>query len=117
MRNGYLPERTIKTGLGDITSQWVLPYLKRTKAIGELLPWLYLRGISTGDFPEALQHLLSVDAKGLSANTMSRLKSSWKEDYKVWTQHLNLPTTNQQRCWVHKTANVMEKLPKAIHFD
>jgi transposase-like protein len=55
-------------------------------AIEELLPWLYLRGISTGDFPEALQHLLGIDAKGLSANTISRLKSSWEEDYKAWTR-------------------------------
>ena len=100
VRNGYLPERTIQTGLGDIAvkvpkvrdrsgsnlkfnSQLVPPYLKRAKSIDELLPWLYLRGISTGDFPEALQHLLGVDAKGLSANTISRLKNSWEEDYNL----------------------------------
>jgi len=47
----------------------VPPYLKRAKAIDELLPWLYLRGISTGDFPEALQHLLGANAAGVSANT------------------------------------------------
>ena len=103
VRNGYLPERTIQTGLGDIAvkvpkvrdrsgskikfnSQLVPPYLKRAKAIEELLPWLYLRGISTGDFPEALQHLLGVDAAGLSANTISRLKSGWEDDYKTWTK-------------------------------
>jgi transposase-like protein len=45
-----------------------------------------LRGISTGDFPEALQHLLGADAAGLSANTISRLKSSWEDDYKIWTK-------------------------------
>lgn len=67
VRNGYLPERTIQTGLGDVAvkvpktrdrsqsgikfnSSLIPPYLKRTKSIEEFLPWLYLRGISTGDF-------------------------------------------------------------------
>ena len=70
VRNGYLPERTIQTGLGDVgikasrvrdraskirfTSALLPPYLRRTKTMEELLPWLYLKGISTGDFSEAL---------------------------------------------------------------
>jgi putative transposase len=95
VRNGYLPERSIQTGLGDIgvkvpkvrdrsgsgikfNSSLVPPYLKRTKNIEEFLPWLYLRGISTGDFSETLKHLLGPDAPGLSAATISRLKQDWE---------------------------------------
>lgn len=218
VRNGYLPARTIQTGLGDVdvqipkvrdrsgskikfNSKLVPPYLKRTKSLEEFLPWLYLRGISSGDFSEALQHLLGPQAPGLSAGTISRLKQGWEADYKDWQQRdlskkrfvyiwadgvysqvrmddrlcllviigsdecgrkelLALsdgyresaaswgdvlrdlerrglktapklavgdgalgfwkalakvwPETNQQRCWVHKTANVLEKLPKAM---
>lgn len=101
VRNGYLPERTIQTGLGDIpvkipktrdrtgsglkfNSTLIPPYLKRTKSIEEFLPWLYLRGISTGDFSESLQHLLGTDAAGLSAGTISRLKQGWEQDYQDW---------------------------------
>ncbi len=104
-RNGYLPERTIQTGLGDIpvkaprvadrrtderkirfTSSILPPYLKRTKSIEELLPWLYLKGISTGDFGEALSALLGKNAPGLSASTISRLKDVWSEELKEWKQ-------------------------------
>lgn len=218
VRNGYLPERTLQTGLGDITvkvpktrdrsqsgikfnSSLIPPYLKRTKSIEEFLPWLYLRGISTGDFSESLKHLLGAEAPGLSAGTISRLKQGWEQDYQDWNTrdlskkryvyiwadgiHSNVrmddrlcllviigsdeqgnkelialsdgyresaasweetlrdltqrglciapelavgdgalgfwnalskiwPQTGQQRCWVHKTANVMEKLPKSM---
>jgi len=218
VRNGYQPERNIQTGLGDIevkvpkvrdrknegikfNSSLVPPYLKRTKNIEELIPWLYLRGISTGDMQPALVSLLGDDAKGLSANTVSRLKSSWEEEYKQWStrsldkrryvyiwadgiyskvrmddklcllvimgvddtgrkellavvdgvresemswtevlnqlqsQGLTLPpklaigdgalgfwnaitkvwpTTQHQRCWVHKTANILNKVPKSL---
>lgn len=218
VRNGYLPERTIQTGLGDLSvkvpktrdrsqsgikfnSSLIPPYLKRTSSIEEFLPWLYLRGISTGDFSESLKHLLGADASGLSAGTISRLKQGWEQDYKDWNTrdlskkryvyiwadgiHSNVrmddrlcllviigsdetgkkeliaisdgyresaasweetlldltqrglqippelavgdgalgfwkalgkiwPSTAQQRCWVHKTANVMEKLPKSM---
>ena len=218
VRNGYLPKRPIQTGLGDLEVQvpkvrdrsgtgikfnsvLVPPYLKRTKTIEEFLPWLYLRGISTGDFSETLKHLLGPDAPGLSSATISRLKQDWEADYKDWNKRdltkkryvyvwadgiysnvrmddrlcllviigsdehgrkellalsdgyresaasweevltdlaqrgLKLPPklavgdgalgfwkalsklwpdTDQQRCWVHKTANILEKLPKAI---
>jgi putative transposase len=218
VRNGYLPERSIQIGLGDMAvkvpkvrdrsgsgikfnSSLVPPYLKRTKNIEEFLPWLYLRGISTGDFSETLKHLLGPDAPGLSAATISRLKQDWEQDYQDWTRrdlsqkryiyvwadgvysHVRMddrlcllviigsdengrkelvaladgyresaasweevltdlrqrglktapklaigdgalgfwkavgklwPETDQQRCWVHKTANVLEKLPKAM---
>ena len=104
-RNGYLPERTIQTGIGDIavkvlpaadrrkngakirfTSSILPPYLKRTKNVEEMLPWLYLKGISTGDFSEALSALLGKNAPGLSASTISRLKEVWSEELKEWQQ-------------------------------
>lgn len=104
-RNGYLPERNIQTGIGDIPvkaprvadrrksgekikfSSSILPtYLRRTKSIEDLLPWLYLKGISTGDFSEALAALLGKDAPGLSASTISRLKDAWSEELKEWQQ-------------------------------
>ena len=100
VRNGYLPERTIQTGLGDVavtaprvrdregairfSSQILPPYLRRTKSLAELLPWLYLRGISTGDFSSVLTSLLGQDAPGLSAGTIQRLKESWKADHRQW---------------------------------
>jgi transposase-like protein len=101
VRNGYLPERTIQTGSGSIpvkapqirdrekeivfSSQILPPYLRRTKSLSELLPWLYLRGISTGDFSSALTSLLGWDAPGLSASTIRRLKESWQEEHKEWS--------------------------------
>ena len=65
----------------------VLPaYLRRTDAIEELIPWLYLKGISTGDFAEALQALVGERAKGLSANVIVRLKDQWSEEYEQWSR-------------------------------
>jgi transposase-like protein len=101
VRNGHLPERKIQTGLGDIqvkvpkvrdrtgtgikfNSQLVPPYLKRTKNLEEFIPWLYLKGISTGDMQPTLEALLGKDTAGLSANTVSRLKQSWEQDYDQW---------------------------------
>ena len=101
IRNGYLPERTIQSGIGDIavkaprvrdrsgsgirfTSAILPPYLRRTKSIEELIPWLYLKGISTGDFSEALAALLGPDAPGLSATTVSRLKEVWQGELEAW---------------------------------
>ena len=91
VRNGYLPEREIQTGIGAMdvkvprvkdkrkggekvrfNSQILPPYLRRTKSLDELIPWLYLKGLSTGDFSEALSALLGKDAPGLSASTVSR---------------------------------------------
>jgi len=60
------------------------PYLRRAKSIEELLPWLYLKGISTGDFSEALAALLGPDAPGLSAGTIIRLNADWWDDYERW---------------------------------
>jgi len=100
VRNGYLPGRTIQTGLGEVgikaprvrdraskirfTSAILPPYLRRTKTIEELLPWLYLKGISTGDFSEALASLLGRDAPGLAAATISRLKAVWQDEHAQW---------------------------------
>jgi putative transposase len=218
VRNGYRPERSIQTGIGEVAVKAprvrdregeikfrssILPaYLRRTRSIEELLPWLYLKGLSTGDFSEALTALLGKDARGLSAATISRLKETWKGEHERWSKRdlrgknfvyiwvdgvhfgvrledasqcilvvigataegkkellaMNdgyreseqswkellldlkqrgltvdpsvaigdgalgfwkaLPqvfgSTREQRCWVHKTANVLNKLPKAI---
>ena len=218
VRNGYLPERTITTGIGEVSvkvpkvrdrtksgikfkSLLLPPYLKRTRSVEEVLPWLYLKGVSTGDFREALASLLGSEAKGLSAATISRLKAKWHQDHPRWQQrslrhkrdvyiwadgiYFNLrdderpcilvmigvsdtghkellaiesgyreselswkpmllklkdqglhqdpllaigdgalgfwkalpqvfPTPKKQRCWVHKTANVLNKLPKSL---
>lgn len=64
---------------------FIPPYLKRTESIEELLPVLYLKGISTGDFSEALKSLLGSNAKGLSAGTISRLKQQWQEEHRSWS--------------------------------
>jgi len=61
------------------------PYLRKTKSVEELIPWLYLKGISTGDFTESLQALLGPDVPGLSATTVTRLVTTWQKDYEVWS--------------------------------
>jgi putative transposase len=221
VRNGHLPERTITTGVGPVTVQQprvhdrrpaearekfssaiLPPYLRKTKSVEELIPWLYLKGVSSGDFSEALAALLGPDAKGLSATTVTRLKGLWEQEYHEWSKRslagkqyvyvwadgvyfnirleggrqcilvlmgatadgkkeliavqdgqreseqswkellLNVqtrgltidpklaigdgalgfwkavrqiwPVTAEQRCWVHKTANVLDKLPKSV---
>jgi putative transposase len=221
VRNGSMPKRSILTGLGELeveqprvhdrrlgeererfTSKLLPPYLRKSKSIEELIPWLYLKGVSTGDFPEALAALVGADAKGLSANTVTRLKQEWEREQEAWSKrsladkeyvyfwvdgvHFNIrleedrqcilvlmgatkdgkkeliaisdgfreselawkellldvkargltidpkvavgdgalgfwkavkqvfPTTREQRCWVHKTANVLDKLPKHL---
>uniref|UniRef100_UPI0037277A97 transposase n=1 Tax=Yoonia sp. R2-816 TaxID=3342638 RepID=UPI0037277A97 len=60
------------------------PYLRKAKSIEELLPWLYLKGISTGDFHEALAALLGPNAAGLSSTTISWLKADWWDEYDRW---------------------------------
>ena len=100
VRNGHLPERTIQTGLGQVAvkaprvhdrsgqvrfnSNLVPRYLRRSRSIEALLPWLYLKGISSGEFSEALAALLGADAPGLSAGTISRLKTVWLEEHARW---------------------------------
>jgi len=76
-----VPKVRDRSGQGiKFNSSLILPYLKRTKSLEELIPWLYLKGISTGDMQPALESLLGEGAKGLSANTVSRLKQSWEHD-------------------------------------
>lgn len=105
VRNGYLPSREVQTGVGVVEarvprardregasdpirfhSKILPPYLRRAKSIEELLPWLYLKGISTGDFQEALASLLGDNAPGLSSSTISRLKKDWETEYGAWRQ-------------------------------
>lgn len=102
VRNGHLPERRVQTGIGELAvkaprvrdragelkfNSSILPrYLRRTRSLEELLPWLYLKGLSTGDFSSALTALLGKDAPGLSANTISRLKEVWKREYEQWSK-------------------------------
>lgn len=184
VRNGFLPERTLQTGVGDIevqipkvrdrsgngvkfNSNLIPPYLKRTKSVATLLPLLYLKGISTGDMLPALESLLGKDAKGLSANSICRLKERWYAEYEQWRKrdlgrrryvyvwadgvycHVRMDDKlcllviigvddtgrkevlgvldshreseaswteliEQLRCWVHKTANVLNKVPKSV---
>ena len=103
VRHGHLPEREVMTGIGSVTvkvprvrdrgagaekirftSTILPPYLRKTKSIEDLLPWLYLKGISTGDFQEALAALLGPNASGLSSTTISRLKADWWDEYDRW---------------------------------
>jgi len=224
VRNGHAPERQLQTGIGPLevrrpklrdrgvaggepirfTSAILPAYLRRTKNVEELLPWLYLKGVSTGQFSEALAALLGADAPGLAASTVRRLTESWQEEHARWQQrnlsarryvylwadgvyfaprlehdrqcilvvigadaqgrkellaiedgfresaqswrelllrlrdenglvldpelatgdgalgfwqalHEVWPKTRQQRCWVHKVANVLNKLPPSLH--
>lgn len=104
VRNGYLPEREIQSGIGPvpvqaprvrdrhaITSQRIRfsssilpPYLRRTRSMEELIPWLYLKGVSTGDFSDALGALVGKEAPGLSPATVSRLKTIWQQELNLW---------------------------------
>ena len=101
VRNGYLPARQVQTGIGSVEvqvprvrdrsgsgitfhSSLIPPYLRRSKSIEELLPVLYLKGISTGDFSEALTSLLGKDSSGVSAATIGRLKSVWADELEAW---------------------------------
>ena len=100
-----MPEREVQTGIGAVTvkrprvrdrdpqatggrirftSSILPPYLRRAKSVEALLPWLYLKGISSGDFSEALAALLGPDAPGLTASTIGRLKAVWWDEYEAW---------------------------------
>ncbi|TKJ09230.1 transposase, partial [Halomonas sp. 15WGF] len=80
-----VPRVRDRSGDGVTFSSALLPpYLKRARSIEELIPWLYLKGVSTGDYQEALSALLGDQAKGLSANTVSRLKKQWEDEHTDW---------------------------------
>lgn len=101
VRNGYLSAREVLTAVGNVevrvpkvrdrsgggvkfNSALVPPYVRRSARVSAALPWLYLKGISTGDMREALTVLLGDQAKGLSANAVSRLKAEWATEYANW---------------------------------
>ena len=106
VRHGHLPERDVMTGIGPVavrqprvrdreaaadaaerirfTPSILPPYMRRSKSIETLLPMLYLKGISTGDFSEGLAALLGEDAAGLSASAIGRLRDGWQDDHAAW---------------------------------
>ena len=105
VRNGHLPEREIQTGVGMLsikqgrvrvkgagsgeeelkfTSKLIPPYLRKTKSIEELIPWLYLRGVSTNDMTDALAGLLGVNPEGFSPSSVVRCKKVWDEEFNAW---------------------------------
>ena len=119
VRHGHLPEREIMTGIGPVavrcprvrdrigegserirfSSAILPPYARRSKSLEVLIPILYLKGISTGDFGEALIALLGKDAGGLSASTIARLKDAWSEEHARWSKR-DLSTKRYVYFWV-----------------
>ena len=130
VRNGHAPERQIQTGIGPLmvrrpkvrdrgaadgepirfTSAVLPPYLRRARNIEELLPWLYLKGVSTGQFAEALAALLGPEAPGLSAATVRRLTEAWQEEHARW-QKRDLST----RRYVYLWADGVYFMPRLEH--
>jgi len=103
VRNGHQPKREIQTGIGPVTvkipkvraktgepvtfrSALVPPYVRKTQSLEAALPWLYLKGVSTGEMGAALEVLVGPEAKGLSASTVSRLKRTWAQEYETWRE-------------------------------
>jgi transposase-like protein len=82
-----VPKVRDRTGSGiKFNSNIVPPYIRKSPRVSAALPWLYLKGISTGDMGEAMKVLLGEDAKGLSANVVSRLKAQWATDHENWNR-------------------------------
>lgn len=117
VRNGYLPAREVLTGIGPVTvevpkvrdrseagacfrSGLVPRYVRRARSVEAALPWLYLKGISTGNMQEALTVLLGERARGLSAPVISRLKAGWSKEYEAWRER----ELGQER-WVYVWAD------------
>ena len=103
VRNGHLPEREVLTGIGPVAvrvpkvrsrtdeavvfrSSLVPPYVRKARSVEAALPWLYLRGISTGEMAEALSVLVGEEARGLSAPVVSRLKLAWQAEHRRWCE-------------------------------
>lgn len=101
VRNGYHPQREILTGIGAVPvkipkvrakdgkpvtfhSALVPPYVRKARSVEASLPWLYLKGVSTGEMGDALKVLVGPEAKGLSASTIARLKQEWGQQYDLW---------------------------------
>jgi len=117
VRNGHLPEREIQTGIGPVTvripkvraktgkpitfrSALVPPYVRKAQSLEAALPWLYLKGVSTGEMSAALEVLVGPEARGLSASTVSRLKRAWAAEYQAWREE----PLNKDR-WVYLWAD------------
>ena len=118
VRHGHLPEREIMTGIGPVavraprvrdrtgqgadrirfSSALLPPYARRSKSLEVLIPVLYLKGISTGDFAEALAALLGPDAGGLSASTVARLTEVWADEHAHWLKR-DLSATREGKLW------------------
>ena len=120
VRHGHLPERQIMTGIGPVavrqprvrdreagaddsarirfTPAILPPYARRSKSLDTLIPILYLKGVSTGDFAPALAALLGKDAAGLSATTIARLKEVWTDEHKRWSER-DLSTKSYVYVW------------------
>jgi transposase-like protein len=105
VRNGYLPEREVMTGIGmvpvrqprvkdrrpvgqrEVFDRKILPpYLRRTQSVDEAIPWMYLYGISTNDMGEAMEALLGPSGRGVSASTVSRMTQWWQEEHAQWNK-------------------------------
>jgi transposase-like protein len=118
VRHGTLPEREVQTGIGAVSvkvprvrdrdsksedkihfQSSILPkYMRRTKSLEALIPWLYLKGISSGDMQDALSALLGPDAPNLSPDTILRLRKSWKEELSKWEER-DLSARNYVYIW------------------
>lgn len=115
VRNGYLPERELVTGVGPVairqprvrgatgserfTSKILPPFLRRFPSVDALIPVLYLKGISTGDFSEALSAILGPKAAGLSSANIVRLKARWEKEFETWSKR-DLANKNYVYWWV-----------------
>ena len=103
VRNGHLPEREVLTGIGPVMvqvpkvrsrteesavfrSNLVPPYVRKARSVEAALPWLYLRGVASGQMQEALSVLLGSEAAGLSEPVVSRLKTKWQGEYRAWCE-------------------------------
>jgi putative transposase len=134
VRRGHLPEREIMTGIGPVCvrqprvrdreategerirySPSILPrYARRSKRLEVLIPILYLKGISTRDFEEALAALVGTDASGLSASTIARLKEAWSQEHARW-QKRDLSAKRYLYFWadgIHLEARLEEQAPR-----
>lgn len=118
VRHSHLPERCVATGIGSVpvkvprsrdrqesgdesvkfSSQILPPYVRRSKSIEAALPYLYLKGISSGDFEPVMTALLGKEATGFSADTILRLRKTWQEDMDKWDQR-RLESKNYVYMW------------------
>jgi putative transposase len=114
--SGPHPKRDIQPGIGPVTVQvpkvrsrqgdpvtfhsaLVPPYVRKTRSVEAALPWLSLKGISTGEMQKALEVLVGPEATGLSASTVARLKQIWREEYDIW-RHRRLDADQWVYIWV-----------------